>query len=74
VVTLIYPHAGHRAGLPDIVPAWTNGVTGRISGRSTEFGGSPEGNAESSLDATPKVLDFLATSLADHSPSTAAAP
>jgi len=74
VVTLIYPHAGHRAGLPEIEPTWTNGVTQRISGRSTDFGGSPEGNAESSLDATPKVLDFLATSLAENSPPIAANP
>jgi len=74
VVTLIYPHAGHRAGLPEIAPTWTNGVTQRVSGRSEEFGGSPEGNAESSLDATPKVLDFLAASLAETAPPTAAAP
>ncbi len=72
VVTLIYPHAGHRAGLPDIVPTWTNGTTQRSSGRSTEYGGSPEGNAESTLDATPKVLDFLASSLVQTSPPAAA--
>lgn len=70
VVTLIYPHAGHRAGLPEIIPTWTNGTTGRISGRSTEFGGSPEGNAESSLDATSKVLDFLASNLGQTAPPT----
>ncbi len=74
VVTLIYPRAGHRAGVPEIVPTWTNGTTGRISGRSTEFGGSPEGNAESSLEATPKVLNFLATSLAGTASPTAATP
>jgi hypothetical protein len=27
------------------------------------FGGTPEGNADSSLDAIPKVLDFLRRSL-----------
>jgi dienelactone hydrolase len=74
VLTLIYSHAGHRAGLPDIAPTWTSGVTQRISGRSEEFGGSPEGNAESSLDATPKVLDFLAVSLAESAPPAAANP
>ncbi len=74
VVVLIYPHAGHRAGLPDIQPTWTNGTTQRISGRSTEYGGSPEGNAESTLDATPKVLDFLAASLADTASPTAVRP
>ncbi|MGO8932213.1 MAG: acyl-CoA thioester hydrolase/BAAT C-terminal domain-containing protein [Terracidiphilus sp.] len=70
VVALLYPHAGHRAGLPDIAPTWSSGVTQRISGRSEEFGGSPRGNAESSLDATPKVLDFLATSLGQTAPPT----
>jgi hypothetical protein len=28
-----------------------------------DLGGSPEGNAESSLDAIPKVLEFLRTNL-----------
>jgi dienelactone hydrolase len=63
VVVLIYPHAGHRAGAPEIVPTWNNGVTQPISGRTMDLGGSPEGNAESSLDAIPKVLEFLRTNL-----------
>jgi dienelactone hydrolase len=63
VVVLKYSHAGHRAGLPEIVPAWNDGVTHPVSGRHVEFGGTPEGNAESSLDAIPRVLDFLRKSL-----------
>lgn len=63
VVTLIYPHAGHRAGMPQIVPAWNNGVPHPLTGRFTDLGGTPEGNAASSLDAIPKVLEFLQTSL-----------
>jgi dienelactone hydrolase len=65
VVALIYPNAGHRAGLPEISPTWTNGTGHPMAAMSSDFGGSPEGNAESSLDAIPKVLDFLATSLAE---------
>ena len=64
VVTLIYPHAGHRAGMPEIVPAWSNGVLHPMTGRVTDLGGTPEGNAASTLDAIPKVLDFLRASLA----------
>jgi dienelactone hydrolase len=73
VVVLIYPHAGHRAGLPEISPTWTNGTSHPISALSADFGGSPEGNAESSLDAIPKVLDFLASSLAETTPPNQAA-
>jgi hypothetical protein len=64
VATLIYPHAGHRAGMPEILPAWNNGVLDPLTGRIVGLGGTPEGNAESTLDAIPKVLDFLRTSLA----------
>ena len=63
VVVLKYDHAGHRAGLPEIIPAWCNGVEHPISGRMTDFGGTPQGNAESSLGAIPKVLDFLEKNL-----------
>lgn len=64
VVALIYPHAGHRAGMPEILPAWNNGVLHPLTGRVVDLGGTQEGNAESTLDAIPKVLDFLRTSLA----------
>lgn len=59
VVKLVYPHAGHRAGLPEIIPAWNKGVSHPVSGEPVDFGGTPEGNAESTLDAIPKVLAFL---------------
>jgi dienelactone hydrolase len=61
---LKYPHAGHGAGRPEIVPAWLGATTNPTSGRPAEMGGTPKGNAGSSLDAIPKVLDFLQQSLA----------
>ncbi len=60
---LKYAHAGHGAGRPEIVPAWQGWVRNPTSGREVEMGGTPKGNAESSLDAIPKVLDFLQKSL-----------
>jgi dienelactone hydrolase len=60
---LNYPHAGHAAGRPEIVPAWQGWTRHPVSGREIEMGGTPKGNAESSLDAIPKVLDFLRQSL-----------
>jgi dienelactone hydrolase len=63
---LKYPHAGHAAGRPEIVPAWQGMTTNPTSGREVEMGGTPKGNAESSLDAIPKVADFLQQSLAAH--------
>ena len=41
-------------------------TTNPTSGREVELGGTPKGNAESSLDAIPKVIDFLQQSLAGH--------
>jgi dienelactone hydrolase len=64
VQRLNYPHAGHRAGNPSIIPTWSSGVRQPISGAEESFGGTPEGNALSSIDAIPRVLDFLAQSLA----------
>jgi dienelactone hydrolase len=63
VEQLKYPHAGHLAGRPEIVPAWQGLVRNPASGREMEMGGTPRGNAESSLDAISKVLDFLQQSL-----------
>ncbi|MFZ0934997.1 MAG: acyl-CoA thioesterase/bile acid-CoA:amino acid N-acyltransferase family protein [Bryobacteraceae bacterium] len=60
---LKYPHAGHVACRPEIVPTWQGTVSQPISGRDVNVGGSPQGNAESSLDAIPKVLDFLRQNL-----------
>lgn len=62
---LKYAHAGHSAGRPDITPAWHEGVRQPLSGREMDLGGSPRGDAESSLDAMPKVLDFLRRNLLD---------
>lgn len=64
---LKYPHAGHRAGRPEIVPAWHWGPAKPTPGREEGMGGTAEGDAQSSLDAIPKVLEFLRTSLVDHS-------
>jgi dienelactone hydrolase len=63
---LKYPHAGHAAGRPEIVPAWQGMTTNPTSGREVEMGGTPKGNAESSMDAIPKVIDFLQQSLTAH--------
>jgi dienelactone hydrolase len=63
VVRLNYPHAGHGAGHPEIVPSWQGWTRNPTSGREAEMGGTPAGNAESTLDAPPKILAFLAKSL-----------
>ena len=64
VVTLRYPHAGDRAGFPEVVPAYINGVPDPLTGRKTTLGGTLEGNAASTLDAIPKILAFLQQNLA----------
>ena len=69
VVVLKYDHAGHRAGLAEIIPTWSSGVVHPISGQVTDFGGNPEGNAKSSLDAIPKVLEFLQKNLQESAPA-----
>jgi dienelactone hydrolase len=63
---LKYPHAGHRAGRPQIVPTWHGKVRNPTSGTEENLGGKPQGDAQSSLDAIPKVLEFLRESLPDH--------
>jgi pimeloyl-ACP methyl ester carboxylesterase len=63
---LKYPHAGHRAGRPQIVPTWHGTTRNPTSGRDENLGGSPQGDAQSSIDAIPKVLEFLHTNLLDH--------
>ena len=62
---LSYPHAGHRAGHPAITPAWHGTVRHPVSGKPENYGGSAEGDALSTLDAIPKVLQFLERGLAD---------
>lgn len=65
---LKYPHAGHRAGRPEIVPTWHGKLTQLVSGRGMDMGGTPQGDANSSLDAIPKVLGFLDKSLGPARP------
>ena len=60
---LKYPHAGHRAGHQAIVPEWYGHIRHPVSGREVHWGGTPEGNALSAIDASPKVLEFLRESL-----------
>jgi dienelactone hydrolase len=63
VESLIYPHAGHTAGRPQITPEWHASTRHPVSGRPVDLGGTPEGNAYSSIDAIPKVLEFLRKNL-----------
>jgi dienelactone hydrolase len=60
---LKYAHAGHRAGHAGIYPTWYGRIQHPVSGREVHYGGTPEGNAESSIDAAPKVLEFLGKGL-----------
>jgi len=66
VENFTYPHAGHIAGRPEIIPEWHGALRHPVSGRPTDYGGTPEGNALSSIDASPKVLDFLRRNLASR--------
>lgn len=59
VELLKYQHAGHRAGRPEIVPTWHGKMRHPVSGRQIDLGGSARGDAESTIDAIPKVLAFL---------------
>ena len=63
---LKYAGAGHRAGRPEIVPTWHSSIRNPTSGREENLGGSAPGDAQSSIDAIPKVLEFLRESLADQ--------
>jgi dienelactone hydrolase len=56
---LKYAHAGHAAGRPEIRPVWHGATRHPISGRVNNIGGSPKGDADSSMDAILKVLEFL---------------
>ena len=68
---LKYPHAGHSAGHPDIVPAWHGAIRHPVSGNEIHLGGSPAGDAASALDAGPKVLEFLRKALSAPAPGAA---
>jgi len=60
---LKYSDAGHLAGRQEFIPAWHGLVRHPISGREIYMGGSAEGDAKSSIDSIPKVLDFLRKNL-----------
>jgi hypothetical protein len=61
---LKYPHAGHLAGRQEFVPAWHGEIRNPTSGRQVDPGGTAEGDARSSIDSIPKVLEFLRKNLA----------
>jgi dienelactone hydrolase len=63
VVHLRYSHAGHSAGRPEIIPEWHGPERNPTSGREVDPGGTIAGNAESAVDAAPKVVDFLRQAL-----------
>ena len=63
VENLEYSHAGHMAGRPEIMPVWRGRNPRLVFGREEDAGGTLAGNAESTLDAMPKVLQFLRQSL-----------
>jgi dienelactone hydrolase len=65
---LKYSHAGHAAGRPGIFPAWHGIFRHPVSGKPVDLGGSPQGDAESSLDATPRVLAFLRQAFRGQAP------
>jgi hypothetical protein len=68
---LKYAHAGHGAGMPQIIPMWHGLERHPISGREIDPGGSIQGNAASSIDAAPRVLQFLQQSFQVTSPAQA---
>lgn len=59
---LKYPHAGHSAGRPGIQPAWHGAVRNPTSGRENDLGGTAKGDAQSTIDSMPKVIEFLTAS------------
>jgi dienelactone hydrolase len=63
VVHLKYSHAGHSAGRPEIVPEWHGLQRNPVSGREVDPGGTVAGNAQSGIDAAPKVVEFLRQAL-----------
>jgi hypothetical protein len=65
----VYAHAGHRAGRPEIVPTWHGELHHPVSGRVENLGGTPQGDAESSIDGIARVLAFLEASLKGASPA-----
>jgi len=67
-VHLKYHDAGHRVGRPGIEPAWQYKVRNPVTGKVVDVGGTVSGNAHSSLDAMPRVLEFLHQAFLSNSP------
>ena len=63
---LKYPRAGHYAGRAEFIPTWHSEVRNPTSGRENDPGGTPEGDARSTIDSMPKVLEFLRKNLAEQ--------
>jgi dienelactone hydrolase len=66
VENLKYSQAGHLAGRAEVVPAWHAPTRNPVSGRESDWGGSPKADAESSIDAGPKVITSLGENLNPH--------
>jgi dienelactone hydrolase len=60
---LKYPHAGHLAGPQEFVPTWAQRDPQSHAEPGERPGGSAEGDARSSIDSIPKVLEFLRKNL-----------
>ncbi|MHB8303921.1 MAG: acyl-CoA thioester hydrolase/BAAT C-terminal domain-containing protein [Acidobacteriaceae bacterium] len=60
---LNYAKAGHQAGLPYIIPSWRGDVINRDSRQVENMGGTVQRNAESTIDADPRGIEFLRQSL-----------
>jgi dienelactone hydrolase len=60
---LKYSCAGHLAGRQEFVPTWHGEIRNPTSGRENDLGGSAAGDAKSSIDSIPKVLEFLGKAL-----------
>jgi dienelactone hydrolase len=61
---LKYAEAGHFVGGTVLFPRWRSStVKHRITGNLINLGGTPRADALSSVDAMPRVLTFLRTSL-----------
>ena len=61
-----YPRAGHLAGRQELVPTWHSYIRNPTSDRENDPGGSAEGDARSSIDSIPKVLEFLRKNLTEQ--------
>jgi dienelactone hydrolase len=61
---LTYPEAGHFACLPPYIPTTMTWSRHPLTPFAMELGGSPHANAEAAADLWPRIVAFLARSLA----------